>query len=551
MPIEYYHKHIPNVADKRPLENMTIVISIYTSFERDFLNSLAQLLGATVNKSYVRGERPLLVCASPEGAKYTGAIKWNYPVVTSQWLLACVNEGRKVNFGPYLVGESSENFPKCSTSINSSTQHQQEMQMETNNNEDIQNNGPLLTNKNNNNNNLGNTFTPLRSKRVSELASSTLYNFTSNISPQTPENNSNYSSYNFEFMEKILEEIENLDERETLREVIMEMKMNPTPELERIRRQACTPINRKIPTPKGIPEFCTTPEFQKRMADDFERRWRLPSRKMKPDTPIEVIRKRILKATCKAMGVTYNLDDDTIDKDNTLKNKQFDMEVRNKSPVSTRNEIISDKMNENANRCEKSNSLLEHTKEKMDHLLVPNTQSPQVSQVNSLNGEVKNQRAVVERSTINFDYINFDDSFGNSGSDKNPEISARNCSVEIQQITDYLKNCEKKRQSLKRLHENQDINESSGNISLLTTNNISSKKPLLIFESEKIGNDGMVEWHDPFDLATGDKNQNFNKSTESNLGKTPRFSISCADEKTRKEIIIKILHLGGEVRSND
>lgn len=111
VPIEYFHRHVPHTASAQPLEGMIIVISIYTALEYDFIDSVAQLLGASVNRILAKKERPLLICPRAEGSKYEGAIKWGYPVVTSAWLVQCAVEGKKVPFQQYLVGNSPPDFP--------------------------------------------------------------------------------------------------------------------------------------------------------------------------------------------------------------------------------------------------------------------------------------------------------------------------------------------------------------------------------------------------------------------------------------------------------
>lgn len=584
VPIEYFHKHIPSTADSHPLEDMTIVVSIYTSFERHFIDSLAHLLGANVNKIYTRLKRPLLICPSPEGSKYAGAIKWNYPVVTSEWLMVCANEGKKISFRPYLVGDCCEDFLGAKPAISSNTQSQKGKAAEREEKEKSDAAPPM------NNNHLENKFTPLRSKRVAELANTNGFgNFDAPAmcaaaSPCTPDNNSVQHSYNFEFMDKILSEIENSEERETLQEVIMEMKLNPTPELERIRRQACTPINKRIPTPKGIPEFCTTPEFQKRMADDFEKRWRLPTKKIKPDTPIDVVRRRVLKATCRALGVAYMLDDDD-DVDGKHKapkgRRNGETPVRklttSRSPLKTCENKSPARAGNLQNLLTDNNevkALLEQRKSQDDQIVVPNTQSPQTSNLEaSTAGELKNLPAIVEGSTLNFDNINFDETFSNSSNknnqqnNKGAEVStAINRSIELQQITEYLQSCEKRRQSLKRLHdkneEDHDRNSTSSNVSHSGSSSLlknggegkNAKKHLLhMFESERFGNDVMVGWNDPCDFKNVERNAREpldscqQQPDPSSPKKKPRFSISCAEETLRKEIMFKILQLGGEV----
>lgn len=60
----------------KPFANMTVVFSMYTGYERDYLMTLAQSLGGLVEDKYMRQNKPLLLCPKPEGAKYNGAIRW-------------------------------------------------------------------------------------------------------------------------------------------------------------------------------------------------------------------------------------------------------------------------------------------------------------------------------------------------------------------------------------------------------------------------------------------------------------------------------------------
>ncbi|XP_011293163.1 DNA topoisomerase 2-binding protein 1 [Musca domestica] len=596
VPIEYYHKHIPHTADMQPLQGMTIVISIYSLLERDFIDSIAQLLGANVNKTFVKKERPLLICPNPEGSKYEGALKWRYPVVTSEWLLKCAEEGRKVSYGPFLVGDSPEDFPLSPTLRERNTTNSarktvdkntpatpinqpppQPQYMDVDGVENNQGNATLTDADNNLP--APETFTPLRNKRVSELAGPGRVtrqslggntSLTGPESPHTPTNNYAKASYNFDFMENILAEIENEEERECLREVINEMKNNQTPELERIRRQACTPINRKVPTPKGIPDFCTTPEFEKRMADEFERRWRLPTKKMKPDTPIDEIRKRVLRATCKAMGIPYSDDDEEkasssrkslASKSNSnldttpLNNKS----LRSASAIAPR--AIFGQNNTPDHQKTVSTFNIPANETRKSDTFIPNTQSPNTSAANRRSITQSSpsglgQRASlggVGKSTINFDKISFEETnveenaagaatTSNATATTTRPSLPTGASPEIKQITDYLRNCDSRRQSLKRTRLSSDQQQS-------TLQSMETEAHYVQpFESEQLQTEDMVGWRDPTEFHAQRKARQVAPSMQ--YQGTPRFSISCSDEETRDDIISKILQLGGEVCEN-
>lgn len=75
--IEYYHRALLLKKDVKPLQGLNIVFSTYTSSERDYYYCMARSLGGNVNDRYIRNERPILICPTPDGKKYIGAIKWS------------------------------------------------------------------------------------------------------------------------------------------------------------------------------------------------------------------------------------------------------------------------------------------------------------------------------------------------------------------------------------------------------------------------------------------------------------------------------------------
>ena len=48
-----------------------------------------------------------LICPEAEGQKYQAALKWSLPVVSKDWLLACLRDHTWVSEKPFLVGEST------------------------------------------------------------------------------------------------------------------------------------------------------------------------------------------------------------------------------------------------------------------------------------------------------------------------------------------------------------------------------------------------------------------------------------------------------------
>uniref|UniRef100_A0A182Q3E0 BRCT domain-containing protein n=1 Tax=Anopheles farauti TaxID=69004 RepID=A0A182Q3E0_9DIPT len=106
-PMEYYYQPIIyGEHDPRPLENETVVMSLYLGPEREYLTELGKILGACVQDRLVRKAGPILVCKEPNGAKYDAAIQWNLTVVHGEWLLECIRQKRRVPENPYLVGDA-------------------------------------------------------------------------------------------------------------------------------------------------------------------------------------------------------------------------------------------------------------------------------------------------------------------------------------------------------------------------------------------------------------------------------------------------------------
>ncbi|XP_017055686.1 DNA topoisomerase 2-binding protein 1 [Drosophila ficusphila] len=557
LPLEYYHKPVPVAALLQPLRGMTIVVSIYAGLERDFINAVAELLGASVNKTFIKKEKPLLVCPSAEGSKYEGAIKWQYPVVTSEWLVQCARTGQKLPYVGHLVGKSPEDFPTSPRlrESNSRTPRRQEeatlvappevsFRGEEAENQPEASGMPIAPA----------TpvaaapeLTPLRNRRVSELAgipggsvrhrsgSST----SSPDSPCTPLSQVGAQRYNFDFLEQFVERLDTQEGKDCVRQIIREMRENQTPELERIRRQACTPVSRKNPRPvPGIPDFCLTPEFQQRMADDFERRWRLPTQKIKPDTPLAVIRKRVMRITCETLGIEY---DDEVEP----QERQEPPSTQKKKPPTRTQATKLD-----FGRSPKTPKLSVGKKTPLrlstgsprtgtQSPFVPSTQSPGAEATGSAAAaeEASTSRrsggsggALVGdegQSTINFDKISFEES------------SVPVVAPDVKQITDYLKNCESRRNSLKRSHDsNMECAESE----------VQYVQP---FESEgfALNTEDMVDWRDPAEFHAA-KRRSSGASPKMQYRGIPCFSISCSDDEKRAELIERINQLGGKLCEN-
>lgn len=65
---------------------MKIVFSLYAGDERLFLSQLAEIMGAQYEDSYKRINKPLLICPTPDNAKYNAAIKWGMYLELSDFL---------------------------------------------------------------------------------------------------------------------------------------------------------------------------------------------------------------------------------------------------------------------------------------------------------------------------------------------------------------------------------------------------------------------------------------------------------------------------------
>lgn len=77
MNIPYFYEPIFFPENLLPLSNMVIVFSLYSCDERSFLIQMATLLGADVKESFVRANKPLLICSEPKSSKYDAAIRWS------------------------------------------------------------------------------------------------------------------------------------------------------------------------------------------------------------------------------------------------------------------------------------------------------------------------------------------------------------------------------------------------------------------------------------------------------------------------------------------
>ncbi|RVE40609.1 hypothetical protein evm_014740 [Chilo suppressalis] len=114
LPIEYYHRpvKVPQWEGNGPLQGVVASLSTYSGIERAFLDELAKLLGATTQLRFCRRNTANalasthLICPTPTGDKYLGAVKWGLPAVKASWLMECVRQGARVSEKEHLVGDT-------------------------------------------------------------------------------------------------------------------------------------------------------------------------------------------------------------------------------------------------------------------------------------------------------------------------------------------------------------------------------------------------------------------------------------------------------------
>ncbi|CAG9763855.1 unnamed protein product [Ceutorhynchus assimilis] len=111
--IKYYHRHI-NLTSTDVLSECVVTISGYTDFEREFLQTIIIGLGAIYQEQFSKKTNTAknvlgsthLISLEASGKKYEAALRWNLPVTTKDWLLACAKTGKQLPLENYLIGES-------------------------------------------------------------------------------------------------------------------------------------------------------------------------------------------------------------------------------------------------------------------------------------------------------------------------------------------------------------------------------------------------------------------------------------------------------------
>jgi len=111
LPIEFQYRPVKPIAGQ-PLEGVVACLSGYGGNVRVFLAHLVGALGglnqevfAKRDKDEVRGSTHL-ICPDAGGSKYTAAMKWKLPVVSKDWLQACLRDETWVSEKKFLVGDA-------------------------------------------------------------------------------------------------------------------------------------------------------------------------------------------------------------------------------------------------------------------------------------------------------------------------------------------------------------------------------------------------------------------------------------------------------------
>ena len=95
---------------EQPLKGVVACISGYMGTEREFLSNLVVAMGGVIQEVFAKRDNPMqnvvssthLVCAEAKGLKYNAARKWRIPVVTKDWLRACLRENARSDCVPSL-----------------------------------------------------------------------------------------------------------------------------------------------------------------------------------------------------------------------------------------------------------------------------------------------------------------------------------------------------------------------------------------------------------------------------------------------------------------
>ena len=109
--IEYHHRPIEKV-EGHPCEGVVIGISNYAGRERAFIVTVAECLGMTAQEVFAKRDKKgvkrstHLVCSDSKGQKYDSALRWGIPIVSKDWIMACLHEAKLISEKPFLLGDS-------------------------------------------------------------------------------------------------------------------------------------------------------------------------------------------------------------------------------------------------------------------------------------------------------------------------------------------------------------------------------------------------------------------------------------------------------------
>ncbi|XP_071748981.1 DNA topoisomerase 2-binding protein 1-A [Lepeophtheirus salmonis] len=137
-----------------------------------FLRSLAEALGAISQETFVRKEKEdtkkstHLICFSPDGNKYEAALRWKLPVVSKDWVMACMTKMAWISEKPFLLGKSDVFSPDKPLPEHLEELSNNKSVSPLGNEEDLNEISHDIENKNNENSTRYNFNTPINSKTI-------------------------------------------------------------------------------------------------------------------------------------------------------------------------------------------------------------------------------------------------------------------------------------------------------------------------------------------------------------------------------------------------
>ena len=117
VPTINYHKPIMIDPSLKPCDGVVIGLSNYSGRERTYIAAIGTALGMVSQEVFAKREKngakknTHLVCKGAQGNKYEAAVNWKMPVVSKDWLVACLKYEQWVSEEPFLVGKSTVSTP--------------------------------------------------------------------------------------------------------------------------------------------------------------------------------------------------------------------------------------------------------------------------------------------------------------------------------------------------------------------------------------------------------------------------------------------------------